>query len=179
MPARTSPASGPRGADALHSTKVTKVLPYQPDQLFDLIADVEAYPEFLPWVSSLRAWNRTGPMDGIHSVDAEAKVGFAIVRETFATRVTMDQAARTIEVSLLYGPFRRLRNLWRFVPDPRGTRVEFEIDFEFKSRLLDTILAANLRHAADRLIGCFEARARRLYGAGTSAAVAVPADGAA
>ncbi len=164
----------------MHSTRVTRVLPYRPDQLFDLIADVEAYPEFLPWVSSLRAWNRTGPKDGVSSVDAEARVGFAIVRETFATRVTMDEPARTIEVGLLYGPFRRLRNHWRFVPEGQGTRVEFEIDFEFKSRLLDTILAANVRHAADRLIGCFEGRARRLYGSTTSAsATPASADGAA
>ena len=164
----------------MHSTRVTRILPYRPEQLFDLIADVEAYPEFLPWVSSLRTWNRTETKDGVRSVDAEAKVGFAIVRETFATRVKMDERARTIEVGLLYGPFRRLRNLWTFLPDPKGSRVEFEIDFEFKSRLLDALLAANLRHAADRLIGCFEARARQLYGKG-GPAVATPAaaDGAA
>ena len=163
----------------MHSTRVTRILPYRPEQLFDLIADVEAYPRFLPWVSSLRTWNRTEPRDGVRSVDAEAKVGFAIVRETFATRVKMDEPARSIEVGLLYGPFRRLKNVWKFVPDPKGTRVEFEIDFEFKSRLLDAILAANLRHAADRLIGCFEARARQLYGKGEPG-VAAPAaaDGA-
>ncbi len=164
----------------MHSTRVTRILPYRPEQLFDLIADVEAYPEFLPWVSSLRVWNRTESPEGVKSVDAEAKVGFAIVRETFATRVKLDERARTIEVGLLYGPFRKLRNLWKFLPDPKGTRVEFEIDFEFKSRLLDAILAANLRHAADRLIGCFEARARRLYGTGASSAAApAAADGAA
>ncbi len=165
----------------MHSNRVTRILPYRPDQLFDLIADVEAYPEFLPWVSSLRVWNRTGAADGVRSLDAEARVGFAIVRETFATRVTLDERARTIEVGLLYGPFRRLRNHWRFLPDPKGARVEFEIDFEFKSRLLDALLAANLRHAVDRLIGCFEARARRLYGSSSSAPAAAPAaaDGAA
>ena len=164
----------------MHSTRVTKILPYRPDQLFDLIADVEAYPQFLPWVSSLRAWNRTEAKDGVRSLDAEARVGFAIVRETFATRVTLDERERTIEVGLLYGPFRRLRNLWRFTPEGQGTRVDFEIDFEFKSRLLDTILAANARHAADRLIGCFEGRAKRLYGSAMSgSATPAPADGAA
>ncbi len=158
----------------MHSTRVIRVLPYRPEQLFELIADVDAYPQFLPWVSSLRSWNRTPANDGVRSLDAEAKVGFAIVRETFATRVKLDERAKTIEVGLLYGPFKRLRNHWRFVPEGQGTRVEFEIDFEFKSRLLDAILAANLRHAADRLIGCFEARARRLYGA-TASAPATPA----
>ena len=147
----------------MHSTRVTRVLPYRPDQLFDLIADVEAYPQFLPWVSTLRVWNRTEAKDGVRSLDAEARVGFAVVRETFATRVKLDERARTIEVGLLYGPFRRLRNQWRFIPEGQGTRVEFEIDCEFKSRLLDAILSANVRHAADRLIGCFESRAKRLY----------------
>ena len=164
----------------MHATRVTRILPYRPGQLFDLIADVEAYPEFLPWVSSLRTWNRTELKDGIRTVDAEAKVGFSLVRETFATRVRLDERQQTIEVSLLYGPFRRLRNFWRFLPEGEGTRVEFEIDFEFKSRLLDRILAANVRHAADRLIGCFESRARRLYGSSVSASVTpAAADGAA
>ncbi len=164
----------------MHSTRVIRNLPYRPEQLFDLIADVESYPEFLPWVSSLRAWNRSELADGTRTVDAEARVGFAIVRETFATRVKLDERARTIEVGLLYGPFRRLRNIWRFIPEGQGTRVEFEIDFEFKSRLLDALLAANLRHAADRLIGCFEARARRLYGSTTAiASTPAAADGAA
>ena len=91
----------------MHATRVIRILPYRPGQLFDLIADVEAYPEFLPWVSSVRTWNRTEPKDGIRSVDAEARVGFSIVRETFATRVKLDERQQTIEVSLLYGPFRK------------------------------------------------------------------------
>ena len=147
----------------MHSTRITKVLPYDPDDLLKMVSDVEAYPKFLPWVSGMRTWNRTPPREGISSVDAEARVGFAIVRETFATRVKTDAGARTIEVSLLYGPFKRLRNLWTFSPAAEGTKVEFEIDFQFKSRLLDAILAANLNHAAERLIHCFETRAEALF----------------
>lgn len=146
----------------MHSTRITKLLPYDADDLLKMVADVDAYPQFLPWVSDMRTWNRTQSGEGVSSVDAEARVGFAIVRETFATRVKTDEGARTIEVSLLYGPFRRLRNLWRFTPAGEGTRVEFEIDFEFKSRLLEAILAANVRHAAERLIHCFESRAQTL-----------------
>ena len=149
----------------MHSTRVTRILPYRPDQLFDLIADVESYPQFLPWVGTLRTWNRTESQDGVRSLDAEAKVGFAIVRETFATRVKMDERARRIEVGLLYGPFKHLKNVWRFEPVEGGTKIDFEIDFAFKSRLLDALLAANLRYAADRLIACFEGRAKKLYGA--------------
>jgi len=152
----------------LHSTRVIRVLPYAPDQLFDLVGDVESYPKFLPWVSAVRAWNRIAPKDGVASVDAEAKVGFAFVKETFATRVKLDTPRRVIEVSLLYGPFKHLHNSWTFTAqsdgERPGARIDFEIDFEFKSRLLDAILAANLHTAAERLIACFEARARTLYG---------------
>lgn len=154
----------------MRSTHVTRLLPHAPDELFALVADVEAYPRFVPWVSSLRTWNRTAPEDGVSSVDAEASVGFAMVREVFATRVRMDAPNRVIDVSLLYGPFRRLRNRWEFIPTPDGTRIEFDIDFEFKSRLLDALLAANLHRAAEKLVGCFEARARELYGAPAGAA---------
>ncbi len=73
-------------------------------------------------------------------------------------------------MSLLYGPFRKLRNVWRFSPAEAGSQVEFEIDFEFKSRLLDALLAANVRQAADRLMHCFEARAKQLYGSATRTA---------
>ena len=166
MPARTSHASRPRAGrpPELHSTRVSRELPYSPDDLFRLVGDVDAYPEFVPWVSSLRTWNRTQPEPGVSTLDAEAKVGFAFVRETFATRVRCDAKARTIDVSLLHGPFRRLRNRWAFVPSGDGTRIDFEIDFEFKSRLLDAILAANLDRAASKVIGCFEARAKALFG---------------
>ena len=153
----------------MHQTHLTKLLPYAPDQLFQLVGDVESYPKFLPWVSSIRTWNRTTPQGGVSTLDAEAKVGFAFVREKFATRVRLDEAQRQIDVSLLYGPFKRLKNCWSFQPDQDGTRIEFDIDFEFKSRILDALLAANLRHAADRLIACFENRAAALYGARAAA----------
>ena len=154
----------------MRSTHVTRLLPYAPDELFALVADVETYPQFVPWVSALRTWNRTQPDNGVASVDAEARVGFAMVREVFATRVRTDALNHVIDVSLLYGPFRRLSNRWEFIPTPEGTRIEFDIDFEFKSRLLDALLAANLHRAAEKLVGCFEARAKELYGAPAGAA---------
>ena len=149
----------------MHKTHVTRQLPYAPEELFALVGDVEAYPKFLPWVFSMRTWNRATPEQGVRTLDAEARVGFAFVKEKFATRVRMDDNERQIDVSLLYGPFRRLKNCWRFVPAEGGTRIEFDIDFEFKSRFLDALLAANLNRAADRLIACFEGRAAALYGA--------------
>jgi coenzyme Q-binding protein COQ10 len=138
---------------------VEKVLPYTPDQLFRLVGDVTRYPEFVPWITSMRTWNAYQD-----SVDAEAGVGFAFLKERFATRVRRDAAERQIDVSLISGPFKRLENRWRFLGEGEGTRVVFDIDFQFKSRLLEGLLAANFGHAVDRLIGCFEAEAKRLYG---------------
>jgi len=144
---------------------VTRVLPYAPDQLFRLVGDVETYPDFVPWITSMRTWNRRALGEGVEAVDAEAGVRFAVLRERFSTRVRLDARTREIGVDLLAGPFRRLTNRWRFVDlGPDGTRIEFEIDFAFKSRMLDALLSANFHHAVDRLMGCFEARADALYG---------------
>lgn len=144
--------------------RVQKVLPYGPDQLFTLVGDVDRYPEFVPWITGMRSWNRRSAGEGVDTLDAEATVGFSFLKERFSTRVRRDAASRTIQVSLISGPFKRLENRWRFHEDPAGTRVEFEIDFEFKSKVLAALLSANFHSAVDRLIGCFEARARSLYG---------------
>jgi coenzyme Q-binding protein COQ10 len=143
---------------------LTHILPYQPRQLFDLVGDVERYPEFVPWISRLRTWNRREGGEGVSLVDAEAEVGFSIVRERFTTRVTADAPALTISVDLISGPFRRLANRWRFREHPQGAELTFEIDFEFKSRLLERLLAANFERAVNRLVRCFEDRAKALYG---------------
>ena len=144
---------------------VTRILPYAPRQLFDLVGDVERYPQFVPWVLRLRTWNPRADGEGVSIVDAEAEVGFSIVHERFATTVRRDAPALAIDVDLISGPFRKLENRWRFKDHPRGAELAFSIDFEFKSRLLTTLLAANFHHACNRLIACFEARARALYAA--------------
>ena len=144
--------------------RVTKVLPYGPDQLFALVGDVERYPEFVPWITGMRTWNLRPAGEGVDMLDAEAAVGFSFLKERFSTRVRRDANTRTIQVGLISGPFKRLDNRWRFHEDAAGTKIEFEIDFEFKSRLLAALLSANFHQAVDRLIGCFEARADALYG---------------
>ena len=147
---------------------VSRVLPYTPEQLFALVGDVDRYPEFVPWISSMRTWNARALADGVETVDAEAGVGFSFLKERFATRVRRDPVERQIDVNLLSGPFRRLTNRWRFLGDEAGTRIEFDIDFQFKSRLLEGLLAANFHHAVEKLMGCFEDRAKALYGGGGS-----------
>ena len=145
---------------------VSKLLPYTPDQLFALVGDVAAYPDFVPWITAMRTWNARHLGEGVESLDAEAGVGFAFLKERFSTRVRRDAHARQIDVGLLSGPFRKLENRWRFLDAGHGcTRVEFDIDFTFKSRLLEALLTANFAHAVDKLMACFEARAGALYGA--------------
>ncbi|WP_269713365.1 type II toxin-antitoxin system RatA family toxin [Caulobacter sp. NIBR2454] len=143
---------------------VARVLPYTPDQLFDLVGDVKHYPDFVPWVTSLRTWNEQPEEEGVSHLDAEAAVGFSFLREKFSTHVRRDRSNHQVDVSLISGPFKKLRNRWRFVPHEHGTKVLFDIDFEFRMRFLDGILAANFDQAVSRLIGCFDARARTLYG---------------
>ena len=155
---------------------VSKVLPYAPEQLFRLVGDVARYPEFVPWITAMRTWNARKLSDGVDAVDAEAGVGFSFLREKFATRVRRDAHNHQIDVSLLSGPFRKLENRWRFIDAGHGcTRIEFDIDFLFKSRLLETLLRANFGHAVDKLIGCFEARAKSLYGTQAAVPAASPA----
>ena len=143
---------------------VVRHLAYTPRQLFDLVGDVERYPQFVPWVTSMRTWNRRDLGDGVVEMDTEAQVKFAIIRERFATRDRFDGNALIIDVKLLSGPFRHLRNRWRFSPHPKGAELSFEIDFEFGTRLLHGLLSANFERAVSRLIGCFERRAHDLYG---------------
>jgi coenzyme Q-binding protein COQ10 len=141
-----------------------RLLPYTPEQLFDLVGDVEKYPQFVHWVTDLRTWNRRTLCDGVVLLDAEARVGFSFVRERFSTRVRLDRSALAIDVALLSGPFRRLENHWHFKSHEQGVELHFDIDFEFGSRILETLLAANMERAVTRLVACFEQRARTLYG---------------
>lgn len=145
---------------------VSKLLPYTPDQLFKLVGDVTRYPEFVPWINAMRTWNARALSEGVDAVDAEAGVGFSFLKERFSTRVRRDALNRQIDVTLISGPFKKLANRWRFIDAGHGcTRVEFDIDFAFKSRLLEALLTANFGHAVDKLMSCFEARAKTLYGA--------------
>ena len=146
---------------AIH--RVTRVLPYEPHQLAELVADVRAYPQFVKWVTSMRVWNAREEAPGVGLLDAEAQVGFAFLKERFSTWVRHDRNLPRVEVGLIRGPFRHLKNRWDFHPDPAGTRLEFMIDFAFKSPILNAMLSANFDLAVSKLIESFEAEARRRY----------------
>lgn len=147
---------------ALHT--LTRILPYEPQQLAALVADVRAYPEFVPWVTSMRVWNEREEAPGVSLLDAEAGVGFAFLKERFSTWVRHDREAARVDVGLIRGPFRHLRNRWAFFLHPEGARLEFMIDFAFRSPLLDAMLKANFDRAVESLIRRFEAEAARRYG---------------
>lgn len=145
--------------------RFTRILPYTPEQLAALVADVRTYPDFVPWVTSMRTWNAREEAPGVDLLDAEAGVGFSFLRERFSTWVRHDRNVPMVEVGLIRGPFRSLKNRWEFHADPGGTRVDFMIDFAFRSRLLDGMLHANFDRAVNALVRCFEAEAARRYGA--------------
>lgn len=147
---------------AIH--RVTKILPYQPAQLAELVADVRTYPQFVPWVTAMRTWNDHEEAPGVTRLDAEAQVGFSFLKERFSTWVRHDRNQNRVQVGLIRGPFQHLKNQWDFHPDAQGARVEFMIDFAFKNRLLDAMLQANFDHAVARLMSCFEAEAAQRYG---------------
>ena len=142
---------------------VERILPYRAWDLFILVGDVGRYPEFVPWVTSMTVGEVRAEGEGRDYLEAQAGVGFSFLTERFATSVRRDAGAGTIDVGLLRGPFKRLENRWRFEPLPQGTRVVFDIDFAFKTRLLDALLVANFDRAVNKLIACFEARAAQLY----------------
>ncbi len=142
----------------------TRALPWTADQMYALIADVEAYPEFLPWCRGARIRGRRmeGPCE---IVDADLIISFKVFRERFGSRVTLDPAAGKIDVAYLDGPFRYLNNHWHFSPRADGgCDVEFFVDFEFRSRALQAVIGLVFYEAMQRIVRAFERRAEDLYG---------------
>ena len=135
-----------------------RVLPYTQEQLFDLVADIERYPEFLPWCLGARIRERQP-----HLVVADLIIGFKMFRERFTSRVELDPPRR-INVTYAEGPFRYLNNYWTFEKVPEGCRIDFFVDFEFKSRLMQKVIEVLFGEAVRRMVSAFEARARDLYG---------------
>ncbi|MGC8535224.1 MAG: type II toxin-antitoxin system RatA family toxin [Rhizomicrobium sp.] len=149
--------------DSLHVTAhhETRTVPYSADLMYAVVADVERYPQFLPWCIGLRVLSRQydGPRE---IIKAEMIVGFKAFRERYTSRIVLDPAARTIAVSQTEGVFRYLRNDWAFVPDGERCQVNFAIEFEFKNRLLGVIAGQAFAHVLTRMSDAFEARAREV-----------------
>jgi coenzyme Q-binding protein COQ10 len=170
MPARISPGCARRGRRSkplpgdMPTHAEQRVLPYTPQQLFDLVADVERYPEFLPWCVGARIRERASGR-----ILADLIIGFKLIRERFTSEVRLDPPQR-IEATYTEGPFRYLNNHWGFTPVAGGCRIDFFVDFEFRSRLLTKVIEVVFGEAVRRMVGAFERRARDLYGAPPAAA---------
>jgi len=135
-----------------------RVLPYTPEQLFALVADIERYPEFLPWCMGARIKERQSNL-----IVADLIIGFKLFRERFTSRVALDPPGK-IDVTYAEGPFRYLNNHWTFTPVAEGCRIDFFVDFEFKSRLMQKVIEILFSEAVRRMVGAFEKRAGDLCG---------------
>ena len=137
--------------------------------MFDLVADVEKYPQFVPLCQSLQVKSRTQKSEGVEVMVADMTVAYKLVRETFTSRVTLDRPNLTILVEYLSGPFSRMENRWMFKPaGDDACDVEFFIDYEFKSRMLAMLMGAMFDAAFRRFAAAFEKRADEIYGKNVS-----------
>jgi len=141
-----------------------RVLRHSPQQMFDIVADVERYPEFLPWCLGTRITKRDGD-----TLDADMLIGFRMFRERFGSHVKLDRANSEINVRYTHGPFRYLVNCWRFTPHAEGCEIDFSVDFEFRSRLLQKIMGSLFTEAVHRMVRAFDARAGEIYGPAAAA----------
>lgn len=139
----------------------TKRLPYSPEQMFDLVADIGRYAEFLPWVQAMRIVSNQDDV-----VTADMVVGFKMVRERFTSRVTLARPDR-IHVDYISGPLKYLTNDWVFRAAPDGgCDIDFSVDFEFKNRMFERLAGMFFSEAFKRMVASFEARAAAVYGKG-------------
>ena len=139
------------------------------EQMFDLVADIERYPEFVPLCERLVIHDRR-EKDGREVLTADMAVGFKAIHETFTSRVILDRENMTIRATYIDGPFRSLDNRWRFEPSgPNSCDVRFAIDYEFRSRMLAMLMGSQFDRAFRKFTSAFEARADALYGRSSEA----------
>ena len=147
----------------------TRTLPYTAQQMYDLVADVGRYPEFLPWTGAARVRSVTPQGDGSEVMEADLVISFKVFRERFVSRVVLWPERHRIETEYLDGPFRHMRSNWQFEDLPQGgCKVHFDVDFVFKNRLLQGAADMFFYEAMKRIVRAFETRADALYGRPTA-----------
>jgi len=138
-------------------------------EMFDLVADGEKYPEFVPLCSALKVKSRTTKADAIVVLIADMTVAYKMIRQTFTSRVTLDRPNLKILVEYVDGPFQRMQNRWTFHPTGEGAcEIEFFIDYEFKSRTLGMLMGTMFETVFRRMAAAFEKRADEIYGKSTT-----------
>ncbi|MGV8939585.1 MAG: type II toxin-antitoxin system RatA family toxin [Allorhizobium sp.] len=140
-----------------------RIVKHSPDQMYDLVADIERYPEFLPLCDALSVRSRK-ERDGKELLISDMTVGYKAIHETFTTQILLDPSERIIDVKYIDGPFRYLDNRWRFEQEgDGGCAVNFFIDYEFKNRILGALMGTMFDRAFRMFSEAFEARADKIY----------------
>lgn len=151
------------------SFRTTRQVRHAPQEMFDLVADVEKYPDFLPLCEGLRVRRRAESGEGVETLVAEMKVGYKKIHEAFTSRVTLDRTRLRILVEYVDGPFSYLENRWAFKPAEAGCEIEFFIAYEFRSFALGLLMGAVFDQAFRKFVQAFEERADRIYGRAAAA----------
>lgn len=139
-------------------------MPYSAQQMYDLVADVESYPKFLPWCAAARIRSRT-PQGVSEVMEADLVISFKVFRERFGSRVVLHPDEHKIDTEYLDGPFRYMKSNWAFADRADGgCDVSFFVDFEFKNAVLQGIIGMVFNEAMQRIVRAFERRAAELYG---------------
>ena len=148
------------------SFKTTRRVRHSAIEMFDLVADVERYPEFVPLCQVLRVRRRASGADGSETLLCDMEVGYRAIREKFTSRVTLDRPHLKVQVAYVEGPFSYLDNSWSFhdEPESQGSRIEFFISYEFRSRILAALMGSMFDSAFRKFAQAFEARADAVYG---------------
>lgn len=135
-----------------------RLMPFTQQQLYDMVADVEKYPEFIPWLASARECERTDKM-----LIAEMVIGVQVFRDTFLSKALLTPPSQ-LDISYQDGPFKYLNCRWKFEPAQGGAKVDFHIDFELKSAVLKMLIGGFFGNAVSMMVKAFEKRARKIYG---------------
>lgn len=144
-----------------HSEK--RKLPYTAQQMYDLVADVEQYPKFLPWCSAARVKSLT-PKGESTVMEADLVISFKVFRERFTSRVVMMPDQKKLDTEYLDGPFRYMKSNWSFTDVEGGCEVDFFVDFAFRNMILQRLIGVVFNEAMQRIVRAFETRAQQLYG---------------
>ena len=139
-----------------------KYLPYTAKEMFDLVADISSYPEFLPWCAAARIRKKV-QKGVVQQIEADLVISFKVFREKFGSRVLLDTSKYIIETDYIDGPFRYMHSVWSFEDSDGGCEVKFKVDFEFKNAMLQSIIGLVFNDAMQRIVRAFERRASDLY----------------
>ncbi|MEM0947663.1 MAG: type II toxin-antitoxin system RatA family toxin [Pseudomonadota bacterium] len=141
----------------------TRALPYRAEQMYDLVADVARYPEFLPWCAAARVRSKVTEGESVVML-ADLVISFKVFRERFGSRVVLRPATYQIDTEYLDGPFSHMKSTWAFRETADGCEVDFFVDFEFRNAILQTMIGVVFNDAMQRVVRAFERRAASLYG---------------